>query len=256
MPGVVAVTAGPGVTNTITAIKNAQLAQAPLVLLGGATATMLRGRGSLQDIDQMALIRPHVKWAARLNRVAEIVPALERAFLIAQSDVPGPVFVELAVDLLYGAETVRSWYAKSINKPSPSLVERIQATYIRYHLNRLFSGANHPLSERIEGTAPQASASCARRWLSQAKRPVMVLGSRAMLQPTRVDQLVQAVEAGDTRFCLDGPRTSSRPPANLYKRSQALKEADVVVLAGCPAIFDWAMCAPSKAGSSESTGQP
>ena len=42
VPGVAAVTAGPGVTNTITAIKNAQLAQSPLVLIGGATATMLR----------------------------------------------------------------------------------------------------------------------------------------------------------------------------------------------------------------------
>src|SRR5204863_7818161 len=60
-PGVAAVTAGPGCTNTITAIKNAQLAQSPLVLLGGAAATVLRGRGSLQDIDQMALFTPHVK---------------------------------------------------------------------------------------------------------------------------------------------------------------------------------------------------
>ena len=51
VPGVAAVTAGPGVTNTITAVKNAQLAQSPLILLGGATATVLRDRGALQDID-------------------------------------------------------------------------------------------------------------------------------------------------------------------------------------------------------------
>src|SRR5260221_92835 len=68
IPGVAAVTAGPGVTNTITAVKNAQMAQSPVVLLGGATATMLRGRGSLQDIDQMSLMRPHVKWATRVTR--------------------------------------------------------------------------------------------------------------------------------------------------------------------------------------------
>src|SRR5216684_539801 len=54
VPGVAAVTAGPGLTNTITAVKNAQLAQSPVVVLGGATATLLKGRGSLQDIDQMA----------------------------------------------------------------------------------------------------------------------------------------------------------------------------------------------------------
>ena len=58
--GVAIVTAGPGVTNTITAIKNAQLAQSPLILIGGAAATLLRGKGSLQDIDQISLIKPHV----------------------------------------------------------------------------------------------------------------------------------------------------------------------------------------------------
>ena len=48
VPGVAAVTAGPGVTNTITAVKNAQMAQSPLVLIGGAAATLLKGRGALQ----------------------------------------------------------------------------------------------------------------------------------------------------------------------------------------------------------------
>ena len=57
IPGVAAVTAGPGVTNTITAIKNAQMAQSPLLLFGGAAATLLKGRGSLQDIDQISVMR-------------------------------------------------------------------------------------------------------------------------------------------------------------------------------------------------------
>src|SRR5258708_28387333 len=74
-PGVAAVTAGPGLTNTITAVKNAQLAQSPVVLLGGAAATALKRCGALQDIDQMALLRPHVKWAAAARCVAEL-PAL------------------------------------------------------------------------------------------------------------------------------------------------------------------------------------
>ena len=244
VPGVVAVTAGPGVTNTITAIKNAQLAQAPLILLGGATATMLRGRGSLQDIDQMALIRPHVKWAARLNRVAEIIPALERAFAIAQSDVPGPVFVELAVDLLYDEKTVRSWYANQTDKPNPSFVEKVQATYIRYHLNRLFSGAAHELSGRIEGKipcAPQNSLKKAAKWLNQAQRPVMVLGSQVMLQPAKVDELVKSVERMGIPVFLSGMARgllgADHPLQYRHKRSQALKEADVVLLAGVPCDF-------------------
>ena len=48
--GVAVVTAGPGVTNTVTAVKNAQMAQSPLVLFGGAAATLLKGKGSLQDL--------------------------------------------------------------------------------------------------------------------------------------------------------------------------------------------------------------
>ncbi|NCF65043.1 MAG: thiamine pyrophosphate-binding protein, partial [Chloroflexi bacterium] len=57
IPGVAAVTAGPGVTNTVTAVKNAQAAQSPVVLIGGAVPTALRGRGALQDIDQLSLLK-------------------------------------------------------------------------------------------------------------------------------------------------------------------------------------------------------
>src|SRR5229473_1509021 len=96
----------PGATNTVTAVKNAQLAQSPVVVLGGATATLLKGRGSLQDIDQMALMRPHVKWATTVGRVSDLGPTLERAFQTARSGVPGPVFVECPVDLLYDPSLV------------------------------------------------------------------------------------------------------------------------------------------------------
>src|SRR5262245_18345518 len=69
IPRAAAVTAGPGATNPITAIKHSQLAESPLVVLGGATATILKGRGSLQDIDQRALLRPHVKRFLAARRV-------------------------------------------------------------------------------------------------------------------------------------------------------------------------------------------
>ena len=83
-PGVAAVTAGPGATNTITAVKNAQLAQSPVVLLVGATATALEGRGALQDIDQLALLRPHVKWMKRVRRVRDLAPAVLRAMEVSR----------------------------------------------------------------------------------------------------------------------------------------------------------------------------
>src|SRR5262249_37763914 len=101
IPGVAAVTAGPGVTNTITALKNAQLAQSPLVLIGGAAPTALQGRGALQDIDQRPLVAPHVKRVRRVRKVADLVPAVVEAFAVARAGVPGPVFIECPVDLLY-----------------------------------------------------------------------------------------------------------------------------------------------------------
>lgn len=100
-PGVAAVTAGPGVTNTVTALKNAAMAQSPLVLLGGAAATLMQGRGALQDIDHLSFLRPICKWVASARTVRDIVPLLRRAFQEAMSGVPGPVFVELPLDVLY-----------------------------------------------------------------------------------------------------------------------------------------------------------
>ena len=101
--GVAVVTAGPGLTNTITALKNAQLAQSPVLLLGGAAPTALQGRGALQDIDQRPLIAPHVKLVKQVRVVAELGPAVEEARAVAREGVPGPTFVECPVDLLYTA---------------------------------------------------------------------------------------------------------------------------------------------------------
>jgi len=98
--GVAVVTAGPGLTNTVTAIKNAQMAESPLLLMGGAAATLLKGRGALQDIDQMCLFKPLCKFTATITRVQEIIPTLQKALQIAQSGTPGPVFVEFPIDVL------------------------------------------------------------------------------------------------------------------------------------------------------------
>ena len=109
-PGIAAVTAGPGVTNTLTAIRNALMAQSPLILLGGATATVLRGRGALQDIDQQALMAPNVKWTTVVTKVSDLASTIQRAFYEAQNGIPGPVFVECPIDLLYPEMMVRDWY--------------------------------------------------------------------------------------------------------------------------------------------------
>lgn len=245
IPGVAAVTAGPGVTNAITAVKNAQMAQSPLVLIGGATATLLRGRGSLQDIDQVSLMKPHVKWLARPNRLKDVVPALERAFHEAQDGVPGPVFVELAVDLLYDEAIVRDWTKAKTDKADPTLVERATSAYIRGHLRYVFGGSREPSFhaprpvELVSATEKELAS--AATMLASAERPVMVIGSQATLHPHRIDELVTAIErlgvpvylSGMARGLLGGGHALQLR----HKRREALKRADVVVLAGVPNDF-------------------
>src|SRR5438477_4388839 len=139
--GAAAVTAGPGVTNAITAIKNAMMAQSPLVLFGGATATLLKGRGSLQDIDQMTLMKPLVKWATTVKTVPALAPTVERAIEIATEGVPGPVFVEVPVDILYPEAIVRMWYEKEAGLgKAKGIGAKALELYIRGHLYRQFRG--------------------------------------------------------------------------------------------------------------------
>src|SRR5215470_13341364 len=143
--GVAAVTAGPGVTNTITAVKNAQMAQSPLVIFGGATATLLKGRGSLQDIDQMAVMKPITKWATQVKTVPSLAPVVERACQLALDGVPGPVFIEVPVDLLYPEATVREWYAKEAGLgKAKGIGAKAMELYVRGHLYRQFRAPAMP----------------------------------------------------------------------------------------------------------------
>ena len=95
-----------GLTNTITAVKNAQMAESPLLLIGGAAPSLLKNRGALQDIDQGVLFRPLCKFTARITKVRDIVPTMREAIRVAQSDTPGPVFIEFPIDVLYPYELV------------------------------------------------------------------------------------------------------------------------------------------------------
>ncbi len=245
VPGVVVVTAGPGVSNTLTAIKNAQLAHSPVVLIGGATATMLRGRGSLQDIDQVALMKPHVKWMARPNTLREVVPAVEEAFRRAQEGVPGPVFVELAVDLLYPETVVRDWSKKQLDKPNKTAFEYGLSAIVKSNLayRFAFSGepAFAPAAMASPALAPRDEIEKAAKMLASAKRPLIVLGSQTMLRPHRVAELVAALETLDVPVFLSGMARGllgvGHKLQRRHKRRVALKEADVVLLSGVPNDF-------------------
>ncbi len=244
VPGVAAVTAGPGVTNTITAVKNAQLAQSPVVILGGATGTVLKGRGSLQDIDQQALFAPHVKWQASAGRVRDLAPLVEEALWRCRAGVPGPVFVECPVDLLYQESLVRQLYGDQ-GGTARSLGAKALQAYLRFHVSRLFAGAERPLpaaAARPEpATASAADVRRARRLLAAAKQPVLMIGSQATLEAAAIAELAAAVErlglpvylSGMARGLLGrGHRLQLR-----HQRRKALKAADLVILAGVPCDF-------------------
>jgi acetolactate synthase-like protein len=246
VPGVAAVTAGPGVTNTITAVKNAQLAQSAIVILGGAAATLLKGRGALQDIDQLALFQPHVKWAASAKAVRELVPMLQRAFEVARSGVPGPVFLECPVDLLYDESLVREWYGAS--SKGGGIAGIGLRVYMKRHADKLFAGADRHKAappRPVQPPAPQrGEIRKAAARLRKAKRPVLVLGSQALLtSPTadKADELARAIDAlGAPVYLAGGARGLLGAGHALqlrHKRKEALREADLVLLAGIPNDF-------------------
>lgn len=257
--GVAAVTAGPGVTNTITALKNAQMAESPLVLFGGATATVLRGRGALQDIDQIALVQSATKWATRVARLPDLEPTLRRAFACAREGVPGPVFVEVPVDLLYPEELVRSWYVKESGMgKGKDLASRALTAYLEAHLYKQFHGpampalapaknlhapdvaslaAALPLATEADDEAARAVAGA----IARAQRPVLVIGSQAVSGLASADPLQQAVRTLGVPTFLGGMARGllgRQDPLQLrHHRGKALKEADLVVIAGFPFDF-------------------
>lgn len=243
-PGVVAVTAGPGLTNTITALKNAQLAQSPLVLLGGAAPTALQGRGALQDIEQRPLIAPHVKQFFQVRRVRDIGPSVEDALKLAASGVPGPVCVECAVDLLYDEALIRQWYADAGGKGT-SVGDRLLRWYLQRHTNRMFAGASAPTAPSVMPvTAPQAASGAiasAAAALARAQRPLLVIGSQAVLLADRVPEIAAAVTQLGVPVYLSGmARGLLGPNAALqmrHARREALRESDCVLLAGVPSDF-------------------
>lgn len=261
--GVAAVTAGPGVTNTLTAVKNAQLAQTPLLLLGGATATLLRGRGALQDIDQLALLRPATKWATRVTTVPALRPAIAEAIRVATDAVPGPVFVEVPVDVLYPQPVVRQMYAAELGTPH-DLAGRAVNLYVKGHLLRQFHqprlprprlprvpAPSLPRIDMATGRAklpklPRPGAADAqlrrvRSALADAERPVIVAGSQILSQVHDPPRIAAALKRLGVPVYLGGMARGLLGRHSTiqfrHQRGAALKEADLVIVCGFPFDF-------------------
>ena len=248
IPGVVAVTAGPGVTNTVTAVKNAQLAQSPLVIFGGAAATLLKGRGALQDIDQISLMESITKWAVSLKTVHSIGPTVEKALDLAQDGVPGPVFIEVPIDLLYAEDLVRDMFMNESGvKDAKNLGSKALELYLRGHLYRQFHQPHVNIVPPIRESLPTKPSlrgphvDKVASLLREAERPALVIGSQALVNCRDPEPLADAVRAlgiptwlGGTARGLLGRHSDIQ---FRHKRSAALKEADLVIVAGFPFDF-------------------
>ena len=245
MPGVAAVTAGPGVTNCVTALKNAQLAQSPALVLGGAVPTMLEGRGALQDIDQHAVVAPHVKLFGRVRRVRDLGRATDDALTAACDGVQGPAFVECPVDLLYPKSLVSEWYRDAAGK-GDSLASRLRRLYVNQHFARLFAGSEtaSPPLRRAPMSVPEvrrSSVARARHCLARASRPLAIIGSQALAAGSDPARVAAAVTQLGIPAYLSGMARGllgrDHPLQLRHQRRQALGEADCVLLIGTPCDF-------------------
>ena len=101
-PGVCALTAGPGVTNGMSAMASAAQNNSPMLVLGGRAPSFRWGQGSLQEIDHVPFVAPVVKHAATAQSTAEIPRLLEEALRAAVTPHSGPAFIDFPLDQVFG----------------------------------------------------------------------------------------------------------------------------------------------------------
>jgi acetolactate synthase-1/2/3 large subunit len=208
--GVAIVTAGPGVTDAVTGVANAYAASSPLLLLGGAAPTFNQGRGSLQEMPQVQLFQGITKWSDRVPS-ADLVPSfLAKAFRVARTGRPGPVFLEIPWDVLS-------------NGADEALAEAQTA---------------YRTDARLPGDPAKLESALA--LLARAERPVLVGGSSiwwddgvAALEKLATRTGVPVFLNGMGRGCLP----SDHPSAFHLSRKEALAAADVVLVVGTPLDF-------------------
>ena len=96
--GVVTATSGPGATNLVTGIADAQIDSTPMVCITGQVASHLLGSDAFQETDIIGISTPVTKWNCQITKAADIPVILAKAFYIAKSGRPGPVLVDITKD--------------------------------------------------------------------------------------------------------------------------------------------------------------
>jgi len=207
-PGVALLTAGPGVTDGVTGVANAYLANSPVLVIGGAAPLSLWDRGALQEMNQIELLRPITKWARTVHETPRMAEYIAAAFRQMVNGKPGPVFLEVPMDVLNNladTDTVfepgepANYRAGGRTAPDPDLVVKAAAL------------------------------------LEQAKRPVIMAGT-AVWWCDAAEPLRQLAERIQAPVFLNGAGRGCIPPTHpLYftaSRRKALEGADTILAIG------------------------
>jgi acetolactate synthase-1/2/3 large subunit len=204
--GVVFATAGPGVTNCVTAIANAHLERVPVLLIGGCAPVPQDDLGPLQGIDHVSIMKPVTRSARTLRSAANLLRDLDKAWSTAMGDgnSPGPVYVEIPTDVL-----------RECVPPGVVLEEFLGPKPLRRIL---------PDPAEIDRAAQLIAA---------AKRPLVISGRGAMGNAAEVIRFLDASGA----LYLDTQESRGLVPATHASyigavRARAMKEADLVVTVG------------------------
>ncbi len=100
--GVAIATSGPGATNLVTGIADAQIDSTPVVCITGQVGSHLLGSDAFQETDIISISTPVTKWNYQITKAAEIPGILAKAFYIARSGRPGPVLIDITKDAQFG----------------------------------------------------------------------------------------------------------------------------------------------------------
>ena len=205
-PGLAAVTAGPGVTNSVSAVTTAWFNGAPVVVLAGRAPDNRWGAGSLQEIDHPPLLAPVTKRAWTEHDTARVARSVDEAFRLAMSPHRGPVFLDISLEAIYGQAEA--------DRPAADLPQ-----------------APAPDGEDIDRIAGLLRA---------ARRPVLVLGSDVWLGGAE-DAARLAAEELRLPVIANGQARGVLPRGHellvTRARSVALRQADLVLVAGTPLDF-------------------
>lgn len=151
--GVCATTAGPGFTNTLTAMANAYLDRIPVLFISGAAPLRDAEANTLQGgFDSVAMAKPVTKWAYRLTDVERIVEFTRRAADIALTGSPGPVFLEIPIDVMFlptaqPLPIASEWHKAEPPAPSPEAVDRLIARLLKSERPVIIAGGGSILTD-------------------------------------------------------------------------------------------------------------